>query len=322
MPILSIITINLNNAKGLYKTIESVISQTSQDFEYIIIDGGSTDGSVDIIKSFTIIEPGIYTPFTDIRKGSDLSKVNDIEAEQKSQITNPPLRPVPSAPCSTPITYWISEPDRGIYHAMNKGIMGSKGEYCQFLNSGDCLANPTVTEKMLKNIPNCSIFYGNMVKQMPNGKMLRNKKIPADSFLTFFTGTLNHSPAYIKRSLFSKYGLYDENLRIVSDWKFFLISIALNAEKVCYSDLDVTCFDMKGISNIEKELDTTERKKVLQEMFPSSIITDYEKYSGYILQMKRLNRFKITRWFIWFIERILFKLEKIETRIKGEHIAY
>lgn len=286
---LTIITINFNNAAGLRKTMESVLTQISKDFEYIIIDGGSNDGSVEIIKSFTDIPPGIY---------------------------------MPHAPCSLPINYWVSEPDRGIYHAMNKGILVAKGEYCQFLNSGDWLANSNVTEQMLTCIPDCNIFYGNMVKQLPNGKIFRNKKIPVESFLTFFSSTLNHSPAYIKRCLFSKYGMYDENLKIVSDWKFFLISIALNSEKVCYHDLDVSFFNMKGISNVEKELDVIERRKVLREIIPSTILSDYEEYGGYILKMKRLDRFGITRWLVWFMERILFKLEKIETHIKNEHIFY
>lgn len=72
---LSVITINYNNCDGLRKTIESVVNQTCRDFEYIIIDGGSTDGSVDVIKQYA-------------------DKIN----------------------------YWVSEPDKGIYHAMNKGI--------------------------------------------------------------------------------------------------------------------------------------------------------------------------------------------------------
>jgi glycosyltransferase involved in cell wall biosynthesis len=306
---LSIITINLNNSAGLIRTINSVINQTSRDFEYIIIDGGSTDGSVEVIKSFTNIRPGIY---------SEVNKEYSIPYDP-AQTTKGVQ---PDKPCAMPITYWISEPDSGIYNAMNKGIIIARGEYCQFLNSGDWLAAPEVIEKMLKNIPDCSIYYGNMVKQMPYGGILRNKEIPVNSFLTFYSGTLNHSPAFIKRCLFSKYGLYDENLKIVSDWKFFLISIALSSEKVCYCDLDVTCFNMKGISNIEKELNVTERKIVLQKMIPTSILTDYEKYSEYIVKFKRINRFKITRWLVWFIERLLFKMEKIETRFLKEHIVY
>ena len=89
---LSIITINYNNLEGLKRTVESVINQTSKEFEYIVIDGGSNDGS------------GAYI-------------------ESKSEH----------------IDYWVSEPDKGIYNAMNKGIAKASGEYLLFLNSGDHL---------------------------------------------------------------------------------------------------------------------------------------------------------------------------------------
>ena len=97
---LSIITINYNNQEGLKKTIESVVSQTMRDFEWIVIDGGSTDGGKEII-------------------------------EQNKQC----------------LDYWCSEPDKGIYHAMNKGIRASHGDYLMFLNSGDSLYDNKVIER-------------------------------------------------------------------------------------------------------------------------------------------------------------------------------
>ena len=89
---LSIITINYNHKEGLLKTIKSVVNQTYHDIEYIVIDGGSTDGSVDVVKQY-----------------------------------------------EDSISYWVSEPDCGIYNAMNKGVAKATGEYCLFLNSGDSL---------------------------------------------------------------------------------------------------------------------------------------------------------------------------------------
>ena len=264
---LSIITINLNNAVGLEKTIKSVVSQTFKDFEYIVIDGGSTDGSVEIIK------------------------------KHKDKIT-----------------YWISEPDTGIYNAMNKGILKAKGKYCQFLNSGDCLASNDVLEKMLSIIPSCGIIFGNMIKLMPNGRKFIDRG-PAKNDITmliFYRGTLNHSAAYIKRELFEKYGLYDEELKIVSDWKFYLISVGINNEKVVYKDIHVTKFDMNGISNSNSSLDNEERRKVLNEYLPVNILKDYDNYWSYIEQMKRLNRYFLTKYFVRFIERCLFKYEKFK----------
>ena len=96
---LSIITINRNNAKGLEKTIQSVASQTFKDFEYVIIDGASTDDSVDVIKKYE---------------------------------------------ASFAYLKWVSEPDKGIYNAMNKGICRSSGEYVMILNSGDIIATKSV----------------------------------------------------------------------------------------------------------------------------------------------------------------------------------
>ena len=265
---LSIISVNYNNAEGLEKTIESVINQTSNEFEYIIIDGGSTDGSEDIIKKYE-------------------NKIN----------------------C------WVSESDKGIYNAMNKGIKHAKGEYCQFLNSGDYLVNEYVIEKMLKNIhdDSYSIILGNMIKKLSNGKIIRNKGINSNdlTFLNFFRSTVNHSPAIIKRSLLEKYGLYDESLKIVSDWKFFLMSIGLNNEKVYYKDIDVSFFNADGISENNLALRRKERKEVLENVLPTNIYKDYELFSKYLTLILRIKKYK----FAFFCIRVLNKIITIYERI-------
>ena len=350
MPRLSIITINLNNASGLKKTMHSVLSQTSRDFEYIIIDGGSTDGSVDIIKSFTPIEPGSYIPLPDENvvyegtreRGNDLpaggcpSGLSDSLVDIKSAIRNPQsaitpepfaprpepraLSPVPyapcsepRAPCSVPITFWLTEPDSGIYQAMNKGIRVARGEYCQFLNSGDWLVAPDVTEKMLTSLPDCGIYYGNMLKQMPKGKTVRDTCEEGNlTMLSFYRGALNHSPAYIKRDLFDKYGLYDESFRIVSDWKWYLIAVIMNNEYVKYTNIDVSCFNMDGISNINKVLDRLERRKVMEEILPENILKDYDLYWNYMEMGIRINKYIIIKKLIYLINRFIFLIEKIQ----------
>lgn len=102
---ISIITINFNNKDGIEKTISSVVAQTYKDIQYIIIDGDSTDGSVEVIKKYH----------------------EDID-------------------------YWISEPDKGIYDAMNKGILKATGDYVLFLNSGDYLSiEELLTNEQLRN---------------------------------------------------------------------------------------------------------------------------------------------------------------------------
>jgi len=104
-------------------------------------------------------------------------------------------------------------------------------------------------------------------------KIIRDRgfagRIP--TMIDFYTGTLNHSSAYIKRSLFETYGLYDESLKIVSDWKWYLQVIALNGIIPVYKDIDVTVFDMTGISTMNSTLEKEERKKVLLEILSPSV---------------------------------------------------
>ncbi len=270
----SIITINKNNAFGLEKTMQSVAAQTYKKLEYIVIDGASTDGSVEVIKRYE-------TQFAHLK--------------------------------------WVSEPDSGIYYAMNKGIRMASGEYVQILNSADCLASDEVTERMMKALTEAgcpSILYGNMIKCFPDGRRMVDKCFAGQeiSMLGMFTGTLNHDPVYIRRELFEKYGYYDESLKIVSDWKWYLQSIILGGEKPRYVDMDVTLFDMTGISETNKDLDKTERKQVLEQLFPKTILTDYERFAFPIDQIKRLQRHPWAYKLMWFLERCLFKVEKYQRK--------
>lgn len=267
---LSIVTINRNNATGLEKTMRSVAAQTFKEFEYIVIDGASTDNSVEVIKK---LEPEY--------------------AHLK----------------------WVSEPDMGIYNAMNKGLRMASGDYIQILNSGDCLAADDMTERMLMALEKATyptILYGNMIKCFTDGRRLVDKSFAGHeiTMLGMFSGTLNHDPAYIRRDLFEKYGYYDESLKIVSDWKWYLQAIVFGGEKPQYIDLNVTLFDMAGISETNKDLDKTERKQVLEQLFPQAVLTDYERYAFPIEQIKRLQRHPWAYKLVWLLERVLFKLEK------------
>src|SRR5215470_922037 len=114
-PKLSIITVNLNNKDGLIDTAQSVVAQTWTDYEWIVIDGGSTDGSADVIKE--------YADKTD------------------------------------KLVYWCSEKDGGIFQGMNKGINKANGEYCWFLNSGDCAYKNTTLKEIFTHE-----FYEDIIK--------------------------------------------------------------------------------------------------------------------------------------------------------------
>ena len=221
----SIITINYNNKGGLERTIESVISQSSKDFEYIIIDGGSTDGSLEVIKR-----------------------------NQEH------------------ITYWVSEKDNGIYHAMNKGVAQAHGDYCVFMNSGDCFHSPDVLDKIVSYQED--IICGKMIKgdtPLPSG---HNK--PTISLVDLMRGSLPHQAMFIKRELLLKHP-YDENYRILSDWKFCIETIVFDNCSFSNVDVIVADYDTSGISTNSNGLLPKERELILQEMLPPRIIADYQR---------------------------------------------
>lgn len=284
---LSIITINYNNAEGLKKTLASVAAQTYANIEHIIVDGASTDGSVDIIREYA----------------------------NQLNITHSIIN-----------LLWSSEPDNGIYDAMNRGIRKATGEYVQILNSGDLLAAPDVTERMMaaldktSNIQHqtsISIFYGNMLKSY-DGKTIIScdtcggKMYTPESFLYFYKGTLNHDCAYIRRDLFEKYGLYNEYMKICADWEWYVRAIVLGGEKPIYTNIDVTIFDMNGVSESHgknAELIKKERREYLESILPPAVLRDYDQFAFPLLQYQRLKKYHL--WgIVHFIERVLFKLEK------------
>ena len=324
---LSIITINYNNAEGLRKTLASVASQTYANIEHIIVDGASTDGSVEVIREYV--------------KAS----------------------PQPSPEGKGRHIIWTSEPDNGIYNAMNKGIEIALGRrvvnslnrsersedknkeneialgkrvvnddhtstpytlhptpsqpcehYVQILNSGDLLAAPDVTERMMAALQvkgeEVDLLYGNMVKyDYTNNRTLGKSTEVEYSLRQYYTSTMNHDCCYIRRDLFETYGLYDESLKIVSDWKWFLQTIGLGKVKPIYVDIDVTIFDASGISETNLALRNQERRQVLAELMPPAVLADYDAHAFEMEQMKRLRRWKLYP-LVFFIERVLFKLEK------------
>lgn len=277
---LSIVTINFNNAEGLRKTLASVASQTYRDIEHVIVDAASSDGSVEVIKEY-----------------ADTSKH---------------------------MVIWSSEKDKGIYDGMDKGIKKATGDYVQILNSGDILAAPDVTERMIAtlNEEKIGILYGNMIRDFGNDKLskdvcygdrAKSRELKAQevewTMDDFIKGTVNHDPTYIHRLLYEKYGLYDENLKICSDWKWFVNTVVFGGEKLYYVPIDVTIFDTTGISEMNLEYREKERHKELEKMLPAAILKDYDRYHFPIAQMKRLKKHHL--WgFVHFMERVLFKLEK------------
>lgn len=195
MPLISIVTVSYNAVSTIEQTILSVINQTYPHIEYIIIDGGSTDGTVDIIKKY-----------------------------------------------ADRIAYWVSEPDKGIYDAMNKGIKVATGEWINFMNAGDCFANSKVLNE---------IFYTNNFSSQTNflysdSYISSNSTILQIHKASLEKGEIIHQSCIYKKELHRKYGLYIvSNPIIISDYIFFN---SISKKEIQKLSTIISVYDNSGIS--------------------------------------------------------------------------
>lgn len=230
---LSIITINYNNFEGLRKTIASVRNQNCRDYEFVVVDGGSTDGSVDLIK-----------------ENADI------------------------------IDKWVSEPDKGIYNAMNKGVKMASGDYITFLNSGDSLYDNNVISESLKVLsePKAEkIIFGQVMNDYGKSKQLYKFSRPL-TLLSLYYDVVNHSGTFIERELQLKHP-YREDLKICSDRQFFIEAIVLDNCSYGHIDRVITLFDKTGISSSDNSdlLMAQENELIFTSLFPPRIVADYKK---------------------------------------------
>ena len=239
---LSIITINFNNLEGLKKTTESVINQTWKEFEWIIIDGGSTDGSKEYIV-----------------------KLND-------ELTHNGWNP---------IAYWCSEPDKGIYNAMNKGIGKAKGEYINFLNSGDCYYQ----KETLDNIhtfferKEADIISGRTIDALTGEEIF--PIIPEEQLLKRIVhiSPLCHQSTFITRKIQATH-LYDESLSISADWKFFMQCISFDNIKPLNIDVFVSKYDTNGISAQKVKDRNEERYNILCDYYGKGVAELVQEFNN------------------------------------------
>jgi glycosyltransferase involved in cell wall biosynthesis len=261
---LSIITINKNNASGLEKTIQSVINQTYTDFEYILIDGNSTDGSTEVISKYN-------------------SKIN----------------------------YWVSEPDTGIYNAMNKGIRKAQGEFCLFLNSGDWLIDTSTLINLFDEITqteDAGIYYTDCITT--KHPFIAPKSIEVNYLIIY---NLNHQNSLIKRSLFLEHGLYNEKYRIAADYEFWLREFWIYKTKFIYIKTNIAGYDPFGISTFSKydtELEDSIRS-TFGDLGESLVKLRRYSHSGYGTIVESYGYPKLLDFILKAYKRIL----KISTRI-------
>ena len=260
---LSIITVNLNNLEGLKKTYDSVVCQTFTDYEWIVIDGGSTDGSREFIEE---------------------------HAEK----------------CS----YWCSEPDKGIFNAMNKGVLHANGQYCLFLNSGDHFYGNKILRKAQVQQWNKDFICYDII--IDNDSLHKYQKAPdfiSDIFI--LSCTLPHQSTLILTTLL-KQSPYLENLKIGSDWFFFYESLAIKRCSYQAIHLPLSVFYSGGVSS-DPIIGQQERydclRKYHSEAFLQKMMHKQESKTTSMVNHMRVWIYKhILIYTNYFIRKILGKI--------------
>ena len=235
-PLVSVITVCLNSKKYIEKTITSVINQTYRELEYIIVDGSSNDGTLDIIKKY-----------------------------------------------DSNINCWVSEPDEGIYDAMNKGIKLSSGDWLTFLNSGDRFNNDTVIEKVVEvcnkdktRLDTISFIYGNAIYEdaqtglrFRKGKEIKGIKDFYFSIRNIGLNPICHQTVFFRRYLFNKIGFYNKKLKIIGDYEWFIRFFTSKEKYVLeYINSDLVYFQMGGLSFKYLGESLIESNNVIKKYFP------------------------------------------------------
>ena len=206
--IVTIITVCRNHAKELERTIRSVESQTWQEKEYLVIDGASTDDSLDVIK-----------------------------AHEAS------------------ITRWVSEPDQGIYDAMNKGMRMARGEWVIFMNAGDTFASDDTLQRVFGSPQNADVIYGDVIK----GELVKKAEAPRNAHRMFYC----HQSAFVRTRCLREFP-FDIRHRMSADFKQ-VKQLYLSGKTFLQLDFPVANFDTQGVSNRNRSAGLYDNIQVIRE---------------------------------------------------------
>ncbi len=232
LPLISIITVVLNSEEYIENTILSVINQSYKSKEYIIIDGGSNDGTLDIISKY-----------------------------------------------GNRINYYLSEPDEGIYDAMNKGIKLASGDWIIFMNAGDSFVENGVFEKIIKevykyneNLEKVNLIYGNaLVVNNKLGIVYKVKKeiTGINTFYFSIKQPICHQAVLFNRSIFDEIGVYNKKFKLAGDYEWFVRFFMGKENYIAkFIDIDIVNFQMDGLSFDLLLNMLIERKIIAKKYFP------------------------------------------------------
>lgn len=209
---ISIITTSYNSAKTLANTIQSVLAQTYKEIEYIIVDGASTDGSVDIIRRY--------------------------EPQFKGRLK------------------YVSERDKGIYDAMNKGLRMATGDVAGFLNSDDFLSSADAVERMMRALQadggRIDAVYAD-VHYVDDNDLSRSVRYYSSAVFRPWMMRLGFMPAhptfYCRMEVYRRYGLFDTQYKIAADFELLLRLLFIHRIRTRYVRTDSVTMRTGGASN-------------------------------------------------------------------------
>ncbi len=219
-PLVSVITVVRNGASHIEETIAAVLSQTYANVEYIVVDGGSTDGTIDILRRY------------------------DDRIER-----------------------WVSEPDAGIYDAMNKGLdlVIDPEAYVIFANADDRLASPSAIQRAVELGKGAELIYGKMRLSDGEATAVMGREVKTSDLAR---QTLCHPATLMRRKLFDSVGRFDTSFRIAADYDL-IVRCFQHPVKSCFVDEIISDMRMGGMSEARFMLSCRERKRVVRERFDS-----------------------------------------------------
>jgi glycosyltransferase involved in cell wall biosynthesis len=200
---ISVITASLNAVHHIERSIESVAAQTYPDIEHVIIDGGSTDGTLEIVDRYR-----------------------------------------------DRIGYFVSEPDTGVYNAMNKGIRAATGDILYFLNADDRFCDHRVVEDVVSvfnEMPHVEIVYGNLIWDI-SGRMVRKTQPAVVTREYLARTTILHQTVFARRDVFEAIGGFSEKHRIISDYEWMVKALLTDGRSYLYYDRDIAVMGTGGLS--------------------------------------------------------------------------
>lgn len=234
---ISIITVNLDNREGLRKTAESIVNQTCKDFEWIVVDGGSTDGSRELIEQY-----------------------------------------------GEHISWRCSEPDGGIFNAMNKGIHHAHGEYLIFLNSGDAFCDVNVLAEAAVRLCGKEMYIGDTqtVDGLDKVDLSSRDKVVH----TLLKRGFRHQSIFYHRSVFQKTGYYREDLKTCADWIVNIQAVIFNDAEVENIPVAVSVIEPGGVSTRPEPVSEDMAKLAGEHVTLNHIFGFYLKYYHLIGRIK------------------------------------